>query len=81
MNTIVTRTSPRHCDTISSAELMSVLHCLCSAGAGGVRTAEGVDQKRGEDHSAVAVLAVLFSLVVLAALGYLARQLLKKKQE
>ena len=46
-----------------------------------MRTAEGVDQKRGEDHSAVAMLAVLFSLVVLAALGYLAKQLLKKKQE
>ncbi|XP_019465648.1 uncharacterized protein LOC109363736 [Meleagris gallopavo] len=50
-------------------------------GAGAVRTAEGVDQKRGENHSAVAVLAVLFSLVVLAALGYLAKHLLKKRRE
>ncbi|XP_048818439.1 uncharacterized protein LOC125701014 [Lagopus muta] len=50
-------------------------------GAGGVRTAEGVNQKRGENQSAVAVLAVLLSLVVLAALGYLARHLLKKRQE
>lgn len=53
----------------------------CSPGAGAVRTAEGVDQKRGENHSAVAVLAVLFSLVVLAALGYLAKHLLKKRRE
>ncbi|XP_072182623.1 uncharacterized protein [Excalfactoria chinensis] len=50
-------------------------------GAGGVRTAERVEQKQGEYKSAFAVLAVLFSLVVLAALAYLAKQLLMKRQE
>ncbi|XP_040514917.1 uncharacterized protein LOC107055526 isoform X4 [Gallus gallus] len=49
-------------------------------GAGGVRPAGSVDQKQGENHLAVGVLAILFSLVILAALGYLAKQLLMKRQ-
>ncbi|XP_046759504.1 uncharacterized protein LOC107055526 isoform X3 [Gallus gallus] len=49
-------------------------------GAGGVRPTGSMDQKRGENHLAVGVLAILFSLVILAALGYLAKQLLMKRQ-
>ncbi|XP_040514906.1 uncharacterized protein LOC101751338 isoform X3 [Gallus gallus] len=49
-------------------------------GAGGVRPAGSVDRKQGENHLAAAVLAILFSLVILAALGYLAKQLLMKRQ-
>ncbi|XP_040507018.1 uncharacterized protein LOC121107359 isoform X2 [Gallus gallus] len=49
-------------------------------GAGGVRPAGSVDQKRGENHLAVGVLAILLSLVILAALGYLAKQLLIKRE-
>ena len=53
---------------------------LRSPGAGGVRPAGSVDQKQGENHLAVGVLAILFSLVILAALGYLAKQLLMKRE-
>ena len=53
---------------------------LRSPGAGGVRPAGSVDQKRGENHLAVGVLAILLSLVILAALGYLAKQLLIKRE-
>jgi len=40
-----------------------------------------VDYKRGEDHSAIVVLAILLTVFILEALGYLAKQLLKKRQE
>ncbi|XP_015706900.1 uncharacterized protein LOC107307923 [Coturnix japonica] len=49
--------------------------------AGGVRTAEHVEQKQGGYKSAFAVLAVLFFLMVLAALAYLAKRLLMKRQK
>uniref|UniRef100_A0A8C2TYI6 TNF superfamily member 13b n=1 Tax=Coturnix japonica TaxID=93934 RepID=A0A8C2TYI6_COTJA len=49
--------------------------------ASGVRTAEHVEQKQGGYKSAFAVLAVLFFLMVLAALAYLAKRLLMKRQE
>ncbi|XP_015706713.1 uncharacterized protein LOC107307709 [Coturnix japonica] len=49
--------------------------------AGGVRTTMRVEQKRGEYNSAFAVLAILFCLVILAALAFLAKRLLMKRQE
>lgn len=45
-----------------------------------MRPAGSVDQKRGENHLAVGVLAILLSLVILAALGYLAKQLLIRRE-